>query len=616
MKFSRMFLPTLKEAPSDAEIVSHMLMIRAGMIRKIAAGIYNYLPMGLKVIKKVENIVREEMNKAGAQEVSMPIVVPSELWQESGRWDIYGKELLRIKDRHQRNFCLGPTHEEVVTEMVRKEVRSYKELPLNIYQIQTKFRDEIRPRFGLMRGREFIMKDAYSFHATEEDAEREYQNMYDTYCRIFERCGLKFRAVEAETGAIGGRFSHEFMVLADTGEDSIASCNKCSYAANVERAETKMQGSGVRGLPSNVSIGGQGSEKERPLEKVSTPGMKTVEEVSGFLKTTPQKLMKTLIYNSDKGVVAALVRGDYELNESKLKRLLDAQWLNLADEETVRKTTNAPSGFAGPVGLKDRGQGAGVRGLPPQSLSGGQNNTNLKIFADYNVQTIVNGITGANEADAHFINVNIDRDFTIDSYADLRIAADGDLCPRCDGVLKIFRGIEVGHVFKLGTKYSEAMDATFLNEKGQGKPMIMGCYGIGIGRTAAASIEQNHDEKGIIWPMPLAPFHVHLIPVNVKDKPTMDVAESIYKNLMNAGLDVLMDDRDERAGIKFNDADLIGIPIRLTIGSKALKENSVELKMRNAADASLIKIDDVSKKVLEIIEQADRVGVITATRLP
>ncbi|MBI5047445.1 MAG: proline--tRNA ligase, partial [Deltaproteobacteria bacterium] len=419
MRFSKMFLPTLKEAPSDAEIVSHMLMIRAGMIRKVAAGIYNYLPMGLKVIRKVETIVREEMNKACAQEVSMPIVVPSELWQESGRWDIYGKELLRIKDRHQRNFCLGPTHEEVVTDMLRKEVRSYKELPLNIYQIQTKFRDEIRPRFGLMRGREFIMKDGYSFHATEEDAEREYQNMYDTYCRIFERCGLKFRAVEAETGAIGGRFSHEFMVLADTGEDSIASCNKCSYAANVERAETKIQEARGRG--------GEGAENRKLLEKVSTPGKKSVEDVSGFLKTTPQKLIKTLIYNSDKGVVAALVRGDYELNEAKLKRLLDAEWLNLADEETVRKTTNAPSGFAGPVGLKSRSQGSVVRGLPPQSLSGGQENTNLKIYADYSVQTIVNGITGANEADAHFINVNIDRDFTIDSYADLRIVADGDL---------------------------------------------------------------------------------------------------------------------------------------------------------------------------------------------
>ncbi len=568
MKFSQMFLPTIKEAPSDAEVVSHRLMTRAGMIRKVAAGIYNYLPLGLRVIRKVENIVREEMNKAGAQEVSMPMVIPSELWQKSGRWDVYGKELLRLKDRHQRDFCIGPTHEEVITDMVRREVRSYKELPINLYQIQTKFRDEIRPRFGLMRGREFIMKDAYSFHATEEDAEREYKNIYDVYCRIFERCGLRFKAVEAETGAIGGRFSHEFIVLADTGEDAIASCNKCKYAANVERAELKSQESGVRS-----------QESKKILEKVSTPGMKTVEDVSGFLKTTPSRLIKTLIYNSDQGVIAVLVRGDYELNEAKLKRLLDAEWLNLADEEIVRKTTHAPSGFAGPVGLK------------------------TKIFADYSVQTIVNGITGANEADAHFVNVNLNRDFKADVFGDLRMVVAGDLCPRCDGNLEVFRGIEVGHVFKLGTKYSEAMNATFLNEKGEAKPMIMGCYGIGIGRTAAASIEQNHDEKGIIWPMPLSPFHVHLVPVNVKDKPTMDVSETIYKNLTDAGIDVLMDDRDERAGIKFNDADLIGIPIKLTIGSKTLKENSVELKMRRSPDANFVKMDEVREKVMEIIKQ-------------
>ena len=566
MRFSRFFLPTLKEAPSDAEVISHRLMTKAGMIRKVAAGIYNYLPLGLRVIHKVENIVREEMNMAGAQEVLMPMVIPSELWQESGRWDAYGKELLRIKDRHERDFCLGPTHEEVITDMVRKEVRSYRELPLNIYQIQPKFRDEIRPRFGLMRGREFIMKDAYSFHATEEDAEREYQNMYDTYCRIFERCGLEFRAVEAETGAIGGRFSHEFMVLADTGEDAVASCNKCSYAANVEKAEIRSQESGVRS-----------QENKKPLERVSTPGMKTVEEVSGFLKTMPQRLIKTLIYNSDKGVIAALVRGDYELNENKLKRLIGAERLHLADEDTVRNLTNAPSGFAGPVGLK------------------------AKVFADYSIREMINAVAGANEADAHLVNVNMERDFEVNNFVDIRSVVAGDLCPRCSGTLGIFRGIEVGHIFKLGTKYSEAMGATFLNEKGQGRPVIMGCYGIGIGRTAAASIEQNHDKNGIIWPVPLAPFHVHIVPVNVNDKATMDAAEGVYKDLIDAGLEALMDDRDERAGIKFNDADLIGIPIRLTIGSKALKENSVELKMRNVADVSLIKIDDISKKVLEII---------------
>ena len=571
MRFSRFFLPTLKEAPSDAEVISHRLMTKAGMIRKVAAGIYNYLPLGLRVIHKVENIVREEMNMAGAQEVLMPMVIPSELWQESGRWDAYGKELLRIKDRHERDFCLGPTHEEVITDMVRKEVRSYRELPLNIYQIQPKFRDEIRPRFGLMRGREFIMKDAYSFHATEEDAEREYQNMYDTYCRIFERCGLEFRAVEAETGAIGGRFSHEFMVLADTGEDAIASCNKCTYAANVEKAEIRSQKSEVRS-----------QENKKPLERVSTPGMKTVEEVSGFLKTIPQTLIKTLIYNSDKGVIASLVRGDYEINENKLKRLIGAERLHLADENTVRNLTNAPSGFAGPVGLK------------------------AKIFADYSIRDMINAVTGANEADAHLVNVNMERDFEVNNFADIRSVVAGDLCPRCSGTLGVFRGIEVGHIFKLGTKYSEAMKATFLNEKGQGMPVIMGCYGIGIGRTAAARIEQNHDKNGIIWPLPLAPFHVHIVPVNVNDKATMDAAERVYKDLIDAGLEALMDDRDERAGIKFNDADLIGIPVRVTIGNKTLKENSVELKLRNLPDAALVRMDEVRIKVLEIVNSASK----------
>jgi len=566
MKLSKYFVPTLKEVPSDATVISHILMLRSGMIRMVGAGIYSFLPLGYRVVRKVSQIIREEMDAIGGQEFHLPALNPKEIWDETGRVEAFGDILFHIKNRE---YVLAPTHEEIMTFHARNVVKSYKDMPQIWYQIQTKFRDEIRPRFGLMRGREFIMKDAYSFHATEEDADKEYQNMYDTYCRIFERCGLKFRAVEAETGAIGGRFSHEFMVLADTGEDAVASCNKCNYAANVERAEIKSQGSGVRG---------QGSEKDKPLEKVSTPGMKTVEEVSGFLKTAPERLIKTLIYNSDKGIIAALVRGDHEMNEAKLKRTLDASWLNLADEEAVRKATNAPSGFAGPVGLK------------------------TKIIADYSIQTIINGITGANEADAHFINVNLDRDFKVGTFGDLRMVVADDLCLRCaDGKLEIFRGIEVGHVFKLGTKYSEAMNATFLNEKGEEKSMIMGCYGIGIGRTAAASIEQNHDEKGIIWPMPLAPFHAHLIPLNVNDKAIMTTAEAVYKNLINAGLDVFMDDRDERAGTKFNDADLIGIPIRITVGSKALKESSVEIKMRKAADVSLIKIDDVKKKVLEIV---------------
>jgi prolyl-tRNA synthetase len=563
MRFSKMLLPTLKEAPSDAEVLSHILMLRAGMIRKVAAGIYNLLPMGLRAMRRVEGIVREEMDRAGAQEVSMPTVVPAELWRESERWDAYGKELLRLKDRHERDFCLGPTHEEVITDMVRRDVRSYRELPLNLYQIQTKFRDEIRPRFGLMRGREFTMKDAYSFHATEEDAEREYKNMYETYCRIFERCGLEFRAVEAETGPIGGSFSHEFMVLAETGEDAIVSCNKCQYTANVERAEIRP--------PAEGEVKGQ--ESIIPLKRVSTPGMKTVEEVSEFLKVSPKSLIKTLIYNSDRGVTAVLVRGDYELNEAKLKRLLGAEWIELAAEDEVERITGAPSGFAGPVGLK------------------------CKILADYSIRTVVNGVTGANEVDVHLINVNLDRDFKADTFGDLRMVLEGDACPRCKGRLDLWRGIEVGHVFKLGTKYSEAMDATFLDEHGKKHPMIMGCYGIGIGRTVAAGIEQNHDDRGIIWPIPLAPFHVHIVPINIKDSTLMEISERLYKDLEDAGIDVLFDDRNERAGVKFNDADLIGIPIRVTVGHKMLEKRAVEIKRRIDKEARPVDLD---KAIFEI----------------
>ncbi len=561
-----MLLPTLKEDPSDADVLSQRLMMRSGMIRKVAAGIYNLLPLGVRVIGKVENIVRSEMNASGAQEVSMPVVVPSELWKESGRWEAYGKELLRLKDRHDREFCLGPTHEEVVTDMVRGAVRSYRELPLNLYQIQTKFRDEIRPRFGLMRGREFTMKDAYSFHATDECAEKEYRNMFDTYCRIFERCGLEFRAVEAETGNIGGSFSHEFMVMADTGEDAIAFCSSCSYAANTERAETVKKSA----KPGDAAI-------EKNIEQVSTPGKKSVEEISVFLKASPANLIKTLIYETDKGVVAALVAGNFELNEMKLKRALGAQWVRLADDATVTKTTNAPTGFAGPVGLKSR------------------------IVADFSVKQIVNGVTGANAADAHLINVNPSRDFTAE-YFDLRLIVDGDDCPRCaSGRMSIRRGIEVGHIFKLGTKYSEAMGATFLDDAGKVRPFIMGCYGIGIGRTAAASIEQNHDEFGIIWPRPLAPFDCEVVPVNVKDAAAAKASEAIYHALVSAGIDTLMDDRDERAGVKFKDADLIGIPVRITIGERNLKQGLVEIKKRRGGEVTLARVDDAAAEVKKIL---------------
>ncbi|HZX36286.1 MAG TPA: proline--tRNA ligase [Thermodesulfobacteriota bacterium] len=559
MRFSRMFLHTIKETPSDAEVVSHKLMLRSGMIRRVAAGIYNLLPLGLRSIRKVEAIVREEMNRAGAQEVMMPMVLPAELWKESGRWDFYGKELLRIKDRHERDFCLGPTHEEAVTDMVRGDVRSYRQLPVNLYQIQTKFRDEIRPRFGLMRGREFIMKDAYSFHATEECAEREYKNMFDAYTRIFERCGLEFRAVEAETGQIGGSFSHEFMVLAETGEDAIASCVSCSYAANIEKAE-------IREEPENAA------SIEKPMTLVSTPGMKSVEEVSGFLKISPTVLIKTLIYSTDKGAIAALVKGDAEINEAKLRRISGAETLTLADEKTVKEATGAPSGFAGPLGLK------------------------IPIYADYGVRNISSGVTGANEADAHIMNVSPERDFKA-IYADLRVVRAGDGCPRCKGAFEIKRGIEVGHVFKLGIKYSESMKALFLDDKGVEKPIIMGCYGIGIGRTAAASIEQNHDEAGIIWPPPLAPFDCIIVPVNVNDEETSKASEALYSELSSEGLSALYDDRDERAGVKFKDADLIGIPVRLTVSAKTLKEGSFEIKKRSEKESRLVKKEEAIAEV-------------------
>jgi prolyl-tRNA synthetase len=567
MELSKMLLPTLRESPADAEVVSHKLMVRAGMIRKVAAGIYNLLPLGLRVIQKVEGIVREEMNQAGAQEVLMPFVLPAELWQESGRWDVYGKELLRLKDRHGRDFSLGPTHEEAITDMVRREVRSYRELPINLYQIQTKFRDEIRPRFGLMRGREFIMKDAYSFHADDESAEEEYRNMFDTYSRIFDRCGLAFKAVEAETGPIGGSFSHEFMVLAETGEDAIASCTRCDYAANVERAEIKRPEEKVRR-----------KEKDQPLKKVSTPGMKSVEEVSSFLKVEPSKLIKTLIYVTDKGTVVALVRGDFEINEAKLKRSLGADFVHLADEETIKKTTGAPAGFAGPVDL------------------------NIILFADFSVMDIENGVTGANEADAHIVNVNPERDFKA-RYGDLRIVEKGDPCPRCSSPLVIRRGIEVGHIFKLGTKYSESMCCTFLDENGKEGPMIMGCYGIGIGRTAAAAIEQNHDENGIIWPKPIAPFDCEVVPVNVNDEEILKTAKALYASLDDKGIEVLLDDRDERAGVKFKDADLIGIPVRVTISPRTLKEGSVELKERSGAGMRLVKTAAAAGEVARLLKK-------------
>lgn len=564
MKVSESLIPTLREDPGEAEIVSHRLMMRAGMIRKVAAGIYTYLPLGLRVFRKIEAIVREEMNRAGAQEVLMPVASPAELWRETGRWDFYGKELLRFKDRHERDFCLGPTHEEVITDLIRKEVRSYRQLPLNCYQIQTKFRDEIRPRFGLMRGREFIMKDAYSFDTNEEGARVSYQKMFDAYTRIFTRCGLKFRAVEADTGLIGGTSSHEFMVLADTGEETIVYADQGTFAANVERADV---------LP---PIAGS-NEAPRPLKKVSTPGVRTVEEVTAFLKVSADRLVKTLVYKTANGPVAVLIRGDHEANETKIKKLLGLTEIELADPETVRRVTGAPVGFAGPVGL-----------------------TGLPIIADQAVKVLHNVVVGANEEAAHYLDANVDRDFKVEQFADLRNAKAGDPSPRGDGPLHVAKGIEVGHVFMLGTKYSQSMNAVFLDQQGQERLAVMGCYGIGISRTAAAAIEQNHDAKGIIWPAPIAPLHVHLLPLSSSARVT-ETTQSLYDALQQAGVEVLWDDRDERAGVKFNDADLIGLPFHVVIGEKGLAQGTVELKDRRTGKPTPFPPQAVPAEVIRLL---------------
>jgi prolyl-tRNA synthetase len=563
MKYTEYFIPTLKEDPSEAEVISHKLMIRAGMIRKVAAGIYNYLPLGLRMIKKIENIVREEMNKAGAVEILMPAVVPAELWQESNRWDYYGKELLRLKDRHSREFCIGPTHEEVVTDLVRREIKSYKQLPINLYQIQTKFRDEMRPRFGLMRGREFIMKDAYSFDATEEAAEISYKKMYDAYSKIFERCSLEFRVVEADSGAIGGSFSHEFMVLAKNGEDEIVSCDSCSYGANTEKAPVLKEYYKENAL----------DEKVFSKEKVYTPNVKTIDEVSNFLKIPKNKIIKTILLTNGSDTIAALIRGDFEINIIKVKNILNWDTIYFATETTVKEITGAPVGFAGPIGLK------------------------CKIIADFSIKDLKNFTTGANEKDFHFKNVNFqDLDVNIEFF-DIRNAVQGDMCPKCQkGKLNLFRGIEVGHIFKLGTKYSESMQAYFLDKNGKQKPCIMGCYGIGIGRTAAAAIEQNYDEHGMILPEPISPFTFYILPIDYKNSEIKKTTNTLYEKLKQKGYDILIDDRNERPGIKFKDADLLGFPYRITIGKKTLKEGKVEVRYRENGNTELLTIEEVLKK--------------------
>ena len=566
MRYSQMHLPTGREIPSDAEVVSNQLMIRAGMIRKLTSGIYSYLPLGYRVIRKVEQIIREEMNQAGAQEVHMPMVQPAELWQESGRWTHYGKELLRFRDRNGREYCLGPTHEEVITDLVRHDIKTYRQLPCNLYQIQTKFRDEVRPRFGVMRCREFGMKDAYSFDTDEAGAEKSYKKMFATYNNIFRRCGLNFRPVEADSGSIGGSFSHEFMVMADSGEDSIVFCQNCDYAANMEKAEIP--------APKNEV---QAQKDFLPMESVETPGVRTIDEVSSFLGVSPAQILKTLIFNADEKPVAVLIRGDHEVNEIKVKNYLGANELALANDDMILEATGAPRGFAGAVGIKTR------------------------IIADHSVVNMVNLVTGANREDYHLKNVNIGRDFKVDSYADLRVAQAGDTCPRCGGTIRIARGIEVGHVFKLGTKYSQAMKASYLDKDGKEKIMIMGCYGIGIGRTVAACIEQNHDEYGIIWPMALAPYTVIVTPVNINEPDVMKASEDIYADLLTSGVEAILDDRDERAGVKFKDADLIGIPLRIVVGAKNLVQGNVELKIRKTGETRMIAVRDIVRQATGII---------------
>lgn len=563
MYFSKMFLPTLREVPAEAEIMSHKWMLRAGIMRKLASGIYSFLPLGLRVLRKVEQIVREEMDRAGAQELLMSALLPAESYRESGRWEVFGPEMFRLKDRNNRDFCLGPTHEEIFTETVKNSVRSYRSLPLILYQIQTKYRDEIRPRFGVMRSREFIMKDAYSFDRDEEGLDISYKKMDEAYRRILDRLGLDYKVVEADSGAMGGSGSQEFMVISEIGEDEIAYCKACGYAANTEKASCPK--------PEHTA-----TEEELPSEKIFTPNIHTISELAGFLDCAPTKMAKTLIFKADDELVAAMVRGDRKLNEVKLKNILGCRELEIADADSVRSVTNAEVGFAGPIGLK------------------------IRIIADHEVANGKNLIVGANETDHHIINVNMGRDFDAEIH-DIRKIAEGDVCPHCGQAITLARGIEVGHIFKLGTKYSEPLKCNYIDESGNEQPMVMGCYGIGINRLMASVIEQNNDEKGIIWPMEIAPYHVIIVPVNVQDETVMSMARYMYEKLSEANVEVILDDRNERAGVKFNDADLIGIPIRINIGRKAA-EGLVEFKPRSSSEAVTMPVDEALGKILSHVK--------------
>jgi len=571
MRVSRFLLSTVRETPAEAETISHQLMLRAGMIRKLAAGVYSWLPLGLRVLRKVEGIVREEMNHAGAQEVLMPAVQPAELWQESGRWEKYGPELLRLKDRHSREFCFGPTHEEVITDLMRREIKSYRQLPANFYQIQMKFRDEIRPRFGVMRAREFLMKDAYSFHADEASLQETYDVMHATYTRIFKRVGLEFRPVAADTGSIGGNASHEFHVLADSGEDNIAICDKCAYAANVELAQA---------LPPM----GKRAAGTKPMQTVDTPGQHSIEDVSRFLKVNPQQTLKTLLVKGTGGVIALVLRGDHELNVIKAEKLPQvAKPLMFVTPGEVELAAGCEPGSIGPVGLK------------------------ITVIADESAVRLSDFVCGANLNGKHLMNVNWTRDLPEPVVADIRNVLDGDPCPnsqekKCQGTLTLTRGIEVGHIFQLGTRYSETMQATVLDEAGNSVVMPMGCYGIGVSRVVAAAIEQNHDNNGIIWPDTIAPFHIALVPIGYrKSDKVRETVDKLYSELVHAGYDVLLDDRDERPGVIFADMDLIGIPHRIVIGDKGLAKGVAEYKGRRDAAPREIALDDLATEIGRLV---------------
>lgn len=568
MRVSKLYAPTLREVPAEAEVVSHQLMLRAGFMRKAAGGIYTYLPLAWRVLKKIERIVREEMDAKGSQELLMPIVQPAEIWQESGRWDVYGAEMFRLQDRHNRCFCLGPTHEEMVTTLIRGDVRSYRQLPLSVYQIQNKYRDERRPRFGLMRGREFIMKDAYSFDRDEAGLDKSYQDMYDAYTNIFTRCGLNFRPVEADSGAIGGSGSHEFMVIADSGEAEIVFCTSCDYAANVEKAEL---------FPLEAQ-----EEAMLTKEEVVTPDCKTIADVCAYLKLPVDHSVKAVAYNSEKGLILCFVRGDHEVNEIKVINTCGVIDLEMATEEQLA-AAGTVGGYMGPVGI---------------------DNKKVIVVVDATVMKMHNVCCGANKEGYHFINVNPGRDFTPTYVADIRLIQEGDPCPHCGGEVSKARGIEVGQVFKLFTKYSSALKATYLDENGKEQPMVMGCYGVGVSRTMATAIEQNYDDNGIIWPIEIAPYHVLVVAVNTKDEASAAKAEEIYMQLKKVGLETVIDDRNERPGVKFKDADLIGYPLRVVVGPKTLTEGKLEVKIRKTGEIRYLPLDgDYVQDIKNIIAE-------------